>query len=74
VTPAAKGGTVANASAAKLTFTAKTGTFKGSFTAYSVKGGKLAKTKFTVNGAVVDGVAYGTAFNKTAGSVPVVIE
>ena len=74
VTPAAKGGAAANASAAKLAFTAKTGTFKGSFTAYSVKGGKLAKTKFTVNGAVVDGVAYGTAFNKKTGSVPVVIE
>ncbi|MBP5510052.1 MAG: hypothetical protein J6Z49_03970, partial [Kiritimatiellae bacterium] len=63
----------ANASAAKLSFTAKTGTFKGSFTAYSVKGGKLAQTKFTVNGAVVDGVAYGTAFNKKVGSGPMVI-
>ncbi|MBP5511155.1 MAG: hypothetical protein J6Z49_09585, partial [Kiritimatiellae bacterium] len=73
-----KGGVVsvagANVSGLKLAFTAKTGTFKGSFTVYSVKGGKLVKTKFTVNGAVVDGVAYGAAFNKKAGSVPVEIE
>ncbi|MBQ7188519.1 MAG: leucine-rich repeat protein [Kiritimatiellae bacterium] len=74
VTPAVKGGTVKNASATKLTFTAKAGTFKGSFTAYSVKGGKLVKTKFTVNGAVVNGTGYGTAFNKKTGSIPVVIE
>ena len=74
VTPGAKGGAVANASGAKLTFTPKTGTFKGSFTAYSVKGGRLVKTKFTVNGAVVNGVAYGTAFNKTAGSVPLAVQ
>ena len=74
VTPGAKGGAVANASGAKLTFTPKTGTFKGSFTAYSVKGGRLVKTKFTVNGAVVNGVAYGTAFNKTAGSVPLTVQ
>ena len=74
VTPATKGGPAKNAAAAKLTFTAKTGSFKGSFTVYSVNGGKLVKTKFTVNGAVVNGVAYGTAFNKKAGSVPLVIE
>ena len=74
VTPATKGGAVQNAAGAKLTFTAKTATFKGSFTAYSVKGGKLVKTKFTVNGAVVNGVAYGTAFNKTAGSIPLMVK
>ena len=74
VTPATKGGAAKNAAAAKLTFTAKTGTFKGAFTVYSVNGGRLVKTKFTVNGAVVNGVAYGTAFNKKAGSVPLVIE
>ncbi|MBP5509393.1 MAG: hypothetical protein J6Z49_00575, partial [Kiritimatiellae bacterium] len=74
-----KGGSVsiaggANVSGLKLAYTAKTGTFKGSFTVYSVKGGKLAKTKFTVNGAVTDGVGYGTAFNKKAGSVALVVE
>ena len=72
--PGAKGGAAANAAGVKLAFTAKTGTFKGGFTAYSVKGGKLVKTKFTVNGAVVNGIAYGTAFSKTAGSVPVVVK
>ena len=74
VTPGAKGGAAANASAAKLTFTPKTGAFKGSFTAYSVKRGRLVKTKFTVNGAVVNGIAYGAAFNKAVGSVPLTVQ
>ncbi|MBP5510013.1 MAG: leucine-rich repeat protein [Kiritimatiellae bacterium] len=74
VTPGTKGGTVQNAANMKLSFTAKTGTFKGGFTAYSVKGGKLVKTKFTVNGAVVNRTAYGTAFNKTAGSILLMIQ
>ena len=73
-----KGGAVsiagANVSGLKLAYTAKTGLFKGSFTVYAVKGGKLAKTKFTVNGAVTDGVGYGTAVLKGKGSVPLAIE
>ena len=64
----------ANVSGLKLTYTAKTGLFKGSFTVYAVKGGKLVKTKFTVNGAVTDGIGYGTAVLKGNGSVAVSVE
>ena len=63
-----------NVSGLKLTYTAKTGLFKGSFTVYSVKGGKLAKNKFSVFGAVTGGVGYGTAVLKGKGSASVVIE
>lgn len=64
-----------NPSGLKLSFAAKTGTFKGSFKAY----GELSETRLkkytaTVTGGVVDGVGYGTATIKKIGSVPVVIE
>lgn len=54
-----------NRSGLKLTYTAKTGTFKGSFNLY-YNGGtaekpKLKKTAFTVTGLVVDGKGVGTA-------------
>ena len=73
-----KGGAVtvngANVAGLKLTYTAKTGLFKGAFTVYAVKGGKLAKNKFSVFGAVTGGVGYGTAVLKGKGSVMVVVE
>ena len=73
-----KGGNVTiageNVSGLKLAYTAKTGMFKGSFTVYAVKGGKLVKKKFTVNGAVVNGAAYGSAVLKGKGSIAVTIE
>ena len=54
-----------NLSGLKLTYTPKTGLFKGSFKLYAKEGeGKKAKLKkYTVNvaGFVVDGVGYGTA-------------
>ena len=72
-----KGGTLtvngANVSGLKLTFTAKTGLFKGSFTVYSLNGGKLKKNKFSVFGAVTDGTGYGTAVLKGKGSLPLSI-
>ena len=53
-----------NASGLKLTYTAKTGSFKGSFTLYCNTGKKLAKYKFDVNGLVLDGVGVGRAVCK----------
>lgn len=64
-----------NLSGLKLTYSAKNGVFKGSFTAYSVKGGtKLVKTKFTVNGFMVDGVAAGVATVKGQTPLAIVIK
>ena len=54
-----------NLSGLKLTYTPKTGVFKGSFKVYALEGeGKKKKLKkYTVNvtGFVVDGVGYGAA-------------
>ena len=59
----AKGKT--NLSGLKLTYTPKTGMFKGSFKVYALQGeGKQRKLKsytVNVNGAVVGGVGYGMA-------------
>jgi hypothetical protein len=49
----------------KLTFTPKTGAFKGSF--------KQGKNKFTVTGVVVDGRGYGNATNKKVGTAAFVV-
>ena len=72
-----KGGAVSitgtNVSGLKLTYTAKTGLFKGSFTVYAVKGGKLVKNKFSVFGAVTGGVGFGTAVLKGKGSVSLLV-
>lgn len=50
-----------NLSAMKLTYTPKTGIFKGSFKIYAVQGGKLKKLSVKVSGFVVDGVGCGQA-------------
>lgn len=64
-----------NPSGLKLTFTAKTGLFKGSFKVYAIDAkGKLKSFSATVNGIVVDGIGYGTVTIKKIGSVPVAIE
>lgn len=63
-----------NPSGLKLTYSAKTGTFKGSFKVYAVTdAGKAKSYTATVTGAVLDGVGFGTAVIKKVGSVPVVI-
>ena len=53
-----------NGSGLKLTYTAKKGTFKGSFKVYELQGSKLKKYTVNVNGIVVDGVGYGEAICK----------
>ena len=61
-------GLAVNRSGLKLTYAAKTGTFKGGFTLYADVGTeakpKLKKYKATVTGVVVDGVGYGQAVLK----------
>ena len=65
----------ANPSGLKITYTAKTGTFKGSFKAYVLEGGKPKATTVNVTGVLVDGVGYGTvSIKKVAGGVPVTVE
>ena len=48
-------------------------TFKGSFTAYALAGGKLRKVKVQVSGVVLGGAGYGTASARKAGSWHVTI-
>ena len=62
-----------NPSGLKLKYKIKDSTFTGSFTAYSVDGGKLKKTKVAVSGVVLGGIGYGTATIKGRGSVDVTI-
>ena len=54
-----------NPSGMKLTYTAKKGTFKGSFKVYALEGSgastKLKKYNLKVGGVVVNGVGYGSA-------------
>ena len=57
-----------NPSGLKLTYKSKDGTFKGSFTLYSLQGGKLKKVKANVAGVVVGGIGYGSATVKKSGS------
>ena len=68
-----------NLSGLKLTYTSKTGQFKGSFKVYVLQGSgkKMKLAKYTVNviGFVVDGVGYGQALcKKPATSWTVTVE
>ena len=69
-----------NNSSLKLTYTSKTGVFKGSFKALALaeKNGRARQVKYTVNviGLVVDGVGHGEAFCKrpVGGPWPVTVE
>jgi hypothetical protein len=74
ITEGKKGAGIVNPSGLKLTYKAKDGTFKGSFTAYAIVKGKLKKHKATVEGVLINGVGYGTATIKKLGSWPVTIE
>lgn len=76
-----KDGSKTNHSGIKLTYTPKTGGFKGSFKIYAIeeneKTGKWKLRKYTVivTGFVVDGVGYGIAIcKKPPASWPITIE
>ena len=63
-----------NPAGLKLSYAAKTGAFKGSFSLYrQTASGKLKKENATVNGAVVNGVGYGSAVIKNTGALPVTV-
>ena len=64
----------ANPSGLKLSFKSKTGTFSGSFKAYTNVKGKPKATTVSVTGLVVDGVGYGVATVKKLGAVSVRVE
>ena len=63
-----------NPSRLKLSYTMKTGVFKGSFTLYTLADGKLKKVPVVVTGVVLGGRGYGTASVRKVGSWPVTIE
>ena len=64
-----------NPSALKLTYTAKTGSFKGSFKAYTLIDNKVKAYTFNITGVMIGDAAYGTAtLKKPEISVPIVIE
>lgn len=64
-----------NPAGLKLTYSAKTGAFKGSFKVFAeTDEGRSKKYTATVTGVAVEGVGYGTATIKKVGSVPVKIE
>ena len=62
-----------NASALRLTYTAKTGVFKGTFKVYTLQAGKLKKLSAKVNGVVCDGIGYGYAQIRKVGSFPIFV-
>ena len=63
-----------NRSAMKLTYTPKTGIFKGSFKIYAIQGGKLRKFTVKVIGVVVDGKGTGSATGPDGASFAVTVE
>lgn len=63
-----------NLSGLKLTYTSKTGLFKGSFKVYTLVGTKMKKVSVSVNGLVVGGNGYGAATVKKGGSYAVKID
>ena len=63
-----------NRSAMKLTYTPKTGIFKGSFKIYAIQGGKLKKFTVKVIGVVVDGKGQGCATGPNGASFAVTVE
>lgn len=59
----------------KLSFKRNAGTFTGKFTTYSYHtGGKLKKTKYSVKGAIAEGVGYGFATARGQESVLVSVK
>ena len=64
-----------NPAGLKLTYSAKAGTFKGSFKVFAeTDEGRSKKYTATVTGVVVGGEGYGTATIKKVGSVPMKVE
>lgn len=62
-----------NPSGLKLTYTKKTGMFKGSLFLYTMNNRRLKKNTVTISGIVVNGIGYGTATLKKVGCWSVII-
>ncbi len=58
-----------NPAALKLSYTAKNGTFKGSFKVYTNVNGRLKSYSASVTGVIIDGTGYGTATIKKLGTI-----
>ena len=67
-------GTATNYSGLKLTYTPKTGMFKGSFKIYAVQNDRLKKYTAKVSGIVVNGTGYGIATIKGKGNILIEID
>lgn len=64
-----------NPAGLKLSYTAKTGLFKGGYKLFSTTEAERSKKRsVAVYGAVLDGAGYGTAVLKKVGGIPVTIE
>jgi len=63
-----------NRSSMRLTYTPKTGVFKGSFKVYAIQDGKLKKFTVKVIGVVVDGKGQGSAAGAEGLSFAVTVE
>lgn len=63
-----------NLSGLKLSYSAKNGTFKGSFRVYTLLWSKMKKVSVTVKGLMVDGVGYGVATVKKVGDFAIMID
>ncbi len=60
-----------NPAALKLSYTAKNGTFKGSFKVYANQNGRVKSYSASVTGVVIDGIGYGTATIKKLGTISI---
>ena len=63
-----------NLSGMKLTYTPKTGVFKGSFKIYAIQGGKLKKFTAKVIGVVIDWKGWGSATGPNGARWGVMVE
>ena len=63
-----------NAAKLKVSYTARTGFFKGSFGLFTENGTRLKKTAVSFNGVIVNGMGYGAALIKKTGSTAVIIQ
>lgn len=63
-----------NLSALKLSYTSKTGVFRGAFTIYLRHGTRMRKVPVRVDGLLVDGVGYGMALIRGVGGIAVLVQ
>lgn len=67
-------GATDNDAALKLSYAAKSGVFKGSFSVYTLDGNRLKKLKATISGGFLNDIGYGSALIKSIGSFPLLLQ